>query len=98
MRSKEYGDTFRLVQLAKIAPHVVTRLRIEAERRLVEENDFRMMQQPARDLEATLHASRKFLNQAILPIPQLNKSKELLNPLAPEFFLDAIQNTVKFHV
>ena len=36
MRGKEYRDAFRLVELLEIAPHMISCLRIETERRLVQ--------------------------------------------------------------
>ena len=53
----ENGDADLVAQPADVAPHGVARLRVEAGRRFVEEQDGRVMQQAAGDLQPSLHAA-----------------------------------------
>src|SRR5882762_1460892 len=57
MGREEYRDALGLVEVADEGPHLIAALRIEAERRLVEKQHLRAVQQPAGDLEAAFHAT-----------------------------------------
>src|SRR5713226_5114583 len=71
VRREEYSHPLRLIEIPHVGPHLIAALRIEAERRLVQKQDLRGVQQPAGDLEAALHAARERLHQVIAPVPQL---------------------------
>ena len=57
VRGHEDRDLLALLQLADVAPDRAARLRVEADRRLVEEQHARRVQQPARDLQPPAHAA-----------------------------------------
>ena len=57
MRGEEDGDVFGFVEVLDVRPKLIAALRIEAKRRLIEEENFGRVQQAARDLETALHAS-----------------------------------------
>ena len=54
---QEDRDTFLFVHGFHPRPELIARLRIEAERRLVEEQNLRRVQKPASDLQTPLHAA-----------------------------------------
>ena len=54
---QEDRDVLARLELADVAPDRAARLRVEADRRLVEEQHARRVQQAARDLQAPLHAA-----------------------------------------
>ena len=55
---------FGFVQVLDVRPELIAALRIEAERRLVEKQDLRRVQESARDLEPPLHAAGERLDAA----------------------------------
>ena len=74
-----------IVELLHVRPELIAGLRVEPERRLVEENDFRRMQQAARDFEPPLHAARELLHRIVAPLPKLEQFQQLLRAFAREF-------------
>ena len=68
---------------AQHLPHRDARDRIEPGRRLVEKEDARLVDQPARDLHAAPHAARKVSDRLVRPRRQLDGLDELRNdPIA----------------
>ena len=67
---QEHGDMLLFVQLLDVRPELVAGLRIEAERGLVEEDDFRRVQQAAGDFQAPLHAAGELFHRIVAAIPQ----------------------------
>ena len=57
VRGHEDRDLLALLQLGDVAPDRAARLRVEADRRLVEEEHARRVQEAARDLQAPAHAA-----------------------------------------
>src|SRR5687768_7507718 len=51
VRREEHRHAFRLIEALHVRPHLVATLRIETERRLVEEEHSRRVEQAARDLQ-----------------------------------------------
>ena len=98
VRREEHSGLIGLVELLEIAPHVVPRLRVEAECRLVEENHLGRVQQPARDFEPPSHTARKFLHLAITPIKQFDKLQQFVDAHSSFLFRHAVEHAVEFHV
>src|SRR5438128_4768057 len=71
MGGEEHGDALAGPEVAHVGPHLIAALRIEAERRLVEKQYLRRVQQPTGDLETAFHATGERLHQVIAPLPQL---------------------------
>src|SRR6266571_2102112 len=80
---EEHGHALGGPEVAHVGPHLIAALRIEAERRLVEKQDLRRVQQPTGDLEAAFHATGERLHQVIAPVPQLEHPQEDFTPLPP---------------
>ena len=56
------------------------------------------MQQPAGDLEASLHTAGKRLDQVIAAVPELEHLEQDLGPLPPNLARHVIQHAVDVHV
>ena len=82
VRGQKHRDAFGLVQVLHVRPQLIAALRIEAQRRLVQKQDLRRVQQPARDLQPPLHASGKLLHLVVAPVPQLEQLQQVLGALA----------------
>ena len=65
----------RLPQLARAD-------RVDADRRLVEEDDRRVVQQPARDVQPLPHAARVALDPLLLAAGQADQLEQLVDPRA----------------
>src|SRR5688572_9568424 len=98
MRGQEDSHAFGLVQMLDVCPQLIAALRIESERRLVEKQDLRRMQQAARDLETPLHSTRKGLHVRVLPFPQLEQLEQQLNAFSADATRHVIQHAVQLHV
>ena len=69
VRRHEDRDVFLATKLADVAPDVLARLRIEADRRFVQEENPGRMEQAARDLKPPLHPAGERAHQAVTPFP-----------------------------
>src|SRR5258708_5274926 len=81
VRGQEDRDALGLVQVLHVGPELVAALGVEAERRLVEEQDLRRVEKPARDLQAPLHAAGEGLDEGLAPVPQLEQGEQDLAAL-----------------
>src|ERR1051325_11118356 len=98
VRRQEHGYALALPEVAHVGPYLVAALRIETERRLVEKQDLRRVQQPAGDLETAFHAARERLDQIGAPLPQLEHSEQCLAALPAGVPRHMIQHAVNIHV
>jgi hypothetical protein len=98
VRGQEDRDVLGLLELADVAPDRAARLRVQADRRLVEEQDPRRVQQPARDLEATLHAAREGRHSAAPALPEADHLEDLAHPVGDRRARDAVQLGVQAQV
>ena len=57
VRGQEYGDALFFVELFRLRPELVAGLRVEAQSRLIEKDDFRDVQQAAGDFQTSAHAA-----------------------------------------
>ena len=100
MRSDEYGYSLFITQNLQVLPKIAPGAGIQSCRRFVEQQHSGMMQQSLRQLDATLHPSRKrsylFLcaigephsRQDLLdPPPQCAAPQSVQVPLMPEIFV-----------
>ncbi len=69
------------LELADVAPDRAAGLRVEADRRLVEEQHPRGVQQATSDLQAALHAAREVVDEAVAALPQADHLHHLLHAL-----------------
>ena len=84
VRGHEDGDADLVAQPADVAPDGVARLRVEADRRLVEEQHRRMVQQAAGDLQPPFHAAGEGAHQRLAPLRQPDDAEHLVHPLAAD--------------
>src|SRR5881398_138124 len=95
---EEHGHALGGPEVAHVGPHLIAALRIEAERRLVEKQYLRRVQQPAGNLEPALHAAGERLDQVIAPLPQLEHPQQGFAPLPPRVPWHVVQHAVDVHV
>ena len=81
VRGEEHGDALGLIEVLDVRPQLVAALRVEAERRLVEEQDLRRVQKAAGNLEPPLHPAGELLDRRVPAVPQLEQLEERLGPL-----------------
>ena len=65
-------------------PHGAPALRVKSDGRLVEEQYFRRMNQPARDLQPPAHPTRVGLHEIVGALSQAHQVDKMLRPLAPQ--------------
>ena len=80
MGGHEDRDLLLLLELADVAPDRAPRLRVEADRRLVEEEDARRVHQPAGDLQAPPHPAGEGHHLRVAPLPEADHLQHLLHP------------------
>ena len=98
VRREDEGRPHLPPQALDVVPDVLPGLRVEAEGRLVQEDDGRVMQEPARDLESTLHPSGEGLDDGILPVLQVHERQEFLDPLPPDRLRHPVKTCVQLEV
>ena len=77
MRRQQDGQAGRFFQLVDHFPDGAARDRIEARRRLVEEEDLRRMYQAARNFQAPSHPAGKASDQLVGEIAQAHRFQQL---------------------
>ena len=75
VRREEDRDVLARLELADVAPDRAARLRVEADRRLVEEQHARRVQQAAGDLQAALHAAARTSARGSCAAPRARPSR-----------------------
>ena len=98
VRGQEDGHAFVLVQIFDVSPKLIAALRVEAERRLVEKQDFRRVQKSARNFQPPLHAARKCLHEVVFALPQLEELQQKFRALLSHFARHVVERAVQFHV
>ena len=94
----EDRDLLALLELADVVPDRAARLRIEADRRLVEEQHARRVHQPARDLQPSAHPAGERSHDRVLAIPEPDHLHHLLHPRLDEVGLHAVELGVQLEV
>ena len=79
VRGEEDGHILAAAHLLDVAPNVVAGLRIEADRRLVEKKNFRLVQQSSSNFQAPLHAARIALHEIVPAVPEFHQLQKLLD-------------------
>src|SRR5438093_1089431 len=95
---EEHGHALGGPEVAHVRPHLIAALRIEAERRLVEKQYLRRVQQPTGDLEAAFHAAGERLHQVIAPLVQFEHPQQHFTPRPPGVPRHVVQHPVDVHV
>src|SRR3989454_4295139 len=98
VRREDEGRLHLPAEAFDVVPDVLPRLGVESEGRLVEEDDWGVVQQPARNLESALHPSGEGLDEGILPVLEVDEGEELLNPLHADQLRHPIQPCVQLEV
>src|SRR3989338_1374463 len=98
VRGEEDGYAFFLVEILHVTPQVIARLRIETDGRLVEEEDFGMMEKPACDLEPPLHAAGEVPRDIVFAIEQSDNPQQLLHPFPSQCGGAAAQHSMEFQI
>ena len=98
VRREEHRHLLRLVQIPDLRPELVPALGVEAEGRLVEEDDLRRVQEAARDLEPPSHAAGELLHQRVAAIPELEEPQQPLAALEPDLAGHVVEQRVHLHV
>ena len=89
---------FSRASVAIYCPEVVAGLGVKAQRWFVQEEDRRVVEKTAGDLEAPPHPSGKCFDNVIFPVFQLNEVEELGDPLFPYLCGDPVEPPVEVHV
>ncbi len=76
------GDRLVRGEPADLGPHLCAPLRVEAGRRLVEEEHARLVNQGQRHVEAPLHAARPATDRAVRGLGQVEALQQLVHPPA----------------
>ena len=98
MRGEKHRHLFFFVELLDVGPELVAGLRIEAERGLVEEQDFGRVQQAAGDLQAALHAAGELLHWIVAAVPELEQLEQPFDALLADLARDFVEDAVEVHV
>ena len=84
MRGEEDGDALFFVEFLHLRPELVARLRVEAERRLVEKDDFGRVEQAARDFQTPPHAAGELLDRIVAAVPELEQLQQAFDAFDAE--------------
>ena len=81
-----------------MGPHLIATLWIETKCWFIQEQDFRRVQQSARNLQPPAHTSGKRFHQRIPAIPQLKQLQESGGALVPFLARHSVEHSVNLHV
>jgi hypothetical protein len=83
VRGEDEGDA-ALLEAEETIPDDVPRLRVEAGRGLVEDEDLGLVDEAAGDREAPLHAARQRVDHVVGALGELHEVEQLIGPLGDE--------------
>src|SRR3954468_23549222 len=95
MRGEEHGDAFGFVQMLDVGPQLITALRVESKRGLVEKQDLRCVQEPPRNLESPFHPAGKRFHEPLAAIPQLKQFQQAFDALDSRSPRNGIEDAVQ---
>src|SRR3954469_25508184 len=98
MRGEEHGDAFGFVQMLDVGPQLITALRVESKRGLVEKQDLRGVQEPPRNLESPFHPAGKRFHEPLAAIPQLKQFQQAFDALDSRSPRNVIEHAVQLEV
>ncbi len=98
VRRHEDGDALALAQFVDVRPDVLARLRVEPDGRLIEEEDGRVVQQPARDLQPPLHATGEGAHLVARAVGQIDHLQHLADAPGPFGARDVIDHAVEAEI
>jgi len=78
--------------------HFACHLRVEADRRFVHEQDHRVGEEAAGDVEALLHATGVLLDERVSPVCQADLIEKFIGPPGSKTRLDMVQGSEVFQV
>src|SRR5262245_4507211 len=94
----DHGELALVAQPVHVLPEPLTRLRVEPDRRLVEEEDARMVNQCPCDLEPPLHPRRQGAHKALAPVGELDEGEHLVDALPSQNRRHAVDEAVEIQV
>ena len=92
------GDAALGAEAPQIAPDALARLGVEADGRLVEQQDLGIMDQRAGDLEPALHARGQRAHRLRRPVGELDEVQHLLDAVAPQLARHAEDEAMQLEV
>ena len=98
VRGKKHRHALDLVQILHMCPKLIPRLRIQAQRRLIQKQNLRRVQKRARNFQPPLHAAREQLHLIVAPLPQFERAQQLLRARQTQLARHVIQHAVQLHV
>ena len=98
VRGHEDRDLLALLELADVAPDRAAGLRIQPDRRLVEEQHPRRVHQPAGDLQPPPHAAAERPDHAVLAVVEADHLEHLPHPRRDQRGLDAVELGMQLEV
>src|ERR1700743_2810413 len=94
MRGEQHGEMTRRLQVVEHLPDGNAAYWIEARCRFIEEEDFGIVNETARDLQTTAHATGERLGLRTAPLGEIDRFKHFSNVL----FANALRHGVKLSV
>src|SRR5690606_19891408 len=98
VRRDQDGETVAVARLADVAPEVEARGRIEAGRRLVEEDEVGPVHQALREVDAALQSAGEALDTAVLAVAHPDPSEHLVDAALERRAVQAVQVALVAHV
>ena len=98
MGGEKDGYAFGFVDMFDVVPELVAALGVEAEGRLIEEENLGNLEEAAGDFQAAFHAAGKGFDEAVAAVPELEKFEQLFGAFGAETAGDAVEDAVNVHV
>ena len=98
VRREDEGRPHLPTEAFDVVPDVLPGLGVEAEGRLVEEDDWRMVQKPPRNLEPSLHPPGESLDEGVLALLQVDECEKLLDPVRADRLRHPVQPCMQLEV
>ena len=95
---EEDGEVLLTAEIANILPDAVAGLRIESQRRLVEEQHSREMYEAPCDLKPSFHSTGVRTDVALATVPESHQGKKRLRTLLADLLRNAVGQGVKHDV
>src|ERR1035438_6596284 len=98
MRGDQDGEVAFALEAGEHVPDGHARYGVQTGGRLIEEEDLRLMDQPARDLQPAPHAAGEHLDGLVCPLLQVHGGEQLADGAAPLFARYAVELGEDAHV
>ncbi len=98
MRGDDDGQIALLPRRADVMPDALARLRVEPDRRFIQEQDARIVHQSPGDLHPPFHAGGQRPHQPVAPVRQFHERQQVRDPPAAERTRNAVHQAVEIQV